>query len=85
MPGGRVQVHVVHSGQPGVAVRVVQLLSQHLRLQSGLEAHPELVPLQVRLVQALGALRTGPHYQLGLHDPATGRVTFSARLSCTFR
>lgn len=79
------QVHVVHSGQPGVAVRVVQLLSQHLRLQSGLEAHPELVPLQLRLVQALGALRTGPHYQLGLHDPATGRVAFSARLSCTFR
>lgn len=78
------QVHVVQSGQPGVVVRVAQLLSQHLRLQCGLEA-PELVPLQVRMVQALGALRTGPRYQLGLHDPSTGHVAFSALISCTFR
>ncbi|XP_049521147.1 tuberin-like isoform X3 [Dermacentor silvarum] len=79
------QAHVC-DGQPTVAVSVLQLLSQHLHQQCRDGSPPaELAPLRLQLVQTLVALRTSPLYQVGLCDTATGQVTFSRQLTCTFR
>ncbi|KAL1434775.1 hypothetical protein MTO96_001671 [Rhipicephalus appendiculatus] len=79
------QAHVC-DGQPTVAVSVLHLLSQHLRQQCQEGSPPaELAPLRLRLVQTMVALRTSALYQVGLCDPATGQVTFSRQLTCTFR
>ncbi|XP_070391130.1 tuberin isoform X3 [Dermacentor albipictus] len=79
------QAHV-RDGQPTVAVSVLQLLSQHLHQQCRDGSPPaDLAPLRLQLVQTLVALRTSPLYQVGLCDPATGQVTFSRQLTCTFR
>ncbi|XP_054929357.2 tuberin isoform X1 [Dermacentor andersoni] len=79
------QAHV-RDGQPTVAVSVLQLLSQHLHQQCWDGSPPaDLAPLRLQLVQTLVALRTSPLYQVGLCDPATGQVTFSRQLTCSFR
>lgn len=79
------QAHVF-DGQPTVAVSVLHLLSQHLQQQCQEGSPPaELAPLRLRLVQTMVALRTSALYQVGLCDPATGQVTFSRQLTCTFR